>query len=119
MPEQEITCIGCPLGCRVKLEFNDNFEIESLIGNQCKEGKKYVTAEFKAPLRVFTTTVLVEGGSRLLTVRTDKTVLKSQLKGLMQAVARIRVESPVRIGQEIVHNILGTGANLIATCDIS
>ena len=48
MSEQEIICTGCPLGCRVTLKFSDNDKIESLIGNQCKEGTKNVTAEFKS-----------------------------------------------------------------------
>jgi CxxC motif-containing protein len=115
MTEQEIICTGCPLGCRVALKISDDGEIESMIGNQCKEGKKYVTAEFKSPVRTFTATVLVEGGSRLLPVRTDMPVPKSKLKELMYAIAKVRVKQPIRAGQEIIPNILGTGANLIAT----
>jgi len=33
----------------------------------------------------------------------------------MRAISRIRVNPPVKVGQEIAHNILGTGANLIST----
>ena len=115
MPEQEIICTGCPLGCRVTLKLNDNGEIESMIGNQCKEGQKYVTAEYKDPSRVFTATVFVEGGGRLLPVRTDRPIPKGKLKELMYAIAKVRVKQPVKLGQEIIHNVLGTGANLIAT----
>ena len=114
----EIICTLCPLGCRVTLKVSDKGEIESLTGHQCKEGKEYVTAEFKSPVRVFTATVLTGGGGRLLPVRTDKPVPKSQLKELMQAIAKVRVEPPVRIGQEIIHNILGTGANLVASSSL-
>jgi CxxC motif-containing protein len=116
MPQAEIICIGCPLGCCVTLTVSPEGTIEKLTGNQCKEGTKYVTAEFQNPVRVFTATVLTDGGSRrLLPVRTDKPVSRSQLKELMRAVARIRVKPPVKMGQEIVHDILGTGANLVAT----
>ena len=115
MPQQEITCIGCPLGCRVTLKVGPGGEIENLSGNQCKEGKKYVTAEFQDPVRVFTATVLTEGSSRLLSVRTDKPVSKNQLEELMRAIAKIRIKLPVKMGQEIVHDILGTGANLVST----
>ena len=45
MPEQAIICIGCPLGCRVSLKLNDSGEIESMIGNQCQEGQKYIAAD--------------------------------------------------------------------------
>ena len=119
MPEQEIICIGCPLGCRVTLKLSAGGEIESMIGNQCKEGKKYVTDEFKSPSRVFTATVFVEGGGRLLPVRTDRPVPKSRLKELTPAIAGVRVKQPVKLGQEIIHNVLGTGANLIATGSIA
>jgi len=118
VPEQEIICTGCPLGCRVTLEFGDNGDMKSLTGNQCKEGKEYVTAEFKSPVRVFTATVFVKGGGRLLTVRTDKPVPKNALKELMFAIARVRVEQPIKAGQVIIPNVLGTGANVIATGSI-
>jgi CxxC motif-containing protein len=115
MPQAEITCTGCPLGCRVMLEVSPEGNIESLTGNQCKEGTKYVTAEFQNPVRVFTATVLTEGGGRILPVRTDKPVPKNQLKELMRSIAKVRVKPPIRMGQEIVHDILGTGANLVST----
>jgi CxxC motif-containing protein len=86
-----------------------------MIGNQCKEGKDYVIAEFRAPVRVFTATILTEDGKYLLPVKTDKPVFKDDLKKIMKAIANLRVKPPIKMGQEIVHNILETGANLIAT----
>ena len=115
MTEQVLICIGCPLGCHVTLKISNKGEIESMIGNQCKEGKDYVIAEFRAPVRVLTATVLTEGGGRLLSVRTDKPVHKNELKEIMQALAKVKVGPPVKIGQVIIPNILGTGANLVAT----
>ena len=119
MPEQEIICTSCPLGCRVTLEFSDIGDIESLIGNQCREGKRYVTAEFKSPVRVFTATVLVKGGGRLLPVRTDRPVPKNKLKELMSAIAKVKVTQPIKAGQPIIPDVLRTGANIIATGSIS
>ena len=118
MAEQVLICIGCPLGCHVTLKVGDKGEIETLEGNQCKEGKDYVIAEFRAPVRVFTATILTVGGKRLLPVRTDKPVHKNQLQELMQALAKVKVGPPVKIGQVIIHNILGTGANLVATSNL-
>ena len=111
----EIICVGCPLGCRVKLTVDSDFNIENMVGNQCREGKKYVAAEFRSPVRVFTTTVLAEGGRRPLPVKTDRPVHKSQFKELARAVARIKVKPPVEVGQEIIHDISGTGVNLVST----
>jgi len=118
MAEQTIICIGCPLGCHVTLKVDKDGEIEALTGNQCKEGREYVIAEFRAPVRVFTATVLTEAGGRLLAVRTDKPVHKGQLKELMAVVAKLRMAPPVKAGQVLVPNILGTGADLVASSSI-
>ena len=93
MAEQTIICIGCPLGCNVTLKIDKKGEIEALTGNQCKEGKEYVIAEFRSPVRVFTATVLTETGGRLLAVRTDKPVHKGQLKELMRAAFQASVRA--------------------------
>jgi CxxC motif-containing protein len=116
MIQREIICTGCPLGCLVKLALDSDGKVESVSGNQCKKGEEYALAEFQHPLRVLTATVLTEGSQRrLLPVRTDKPVSKGKLKEIMRATAHIRVKPPVKIGQDIVHDIAGTGANLIAT----
>ena len=116
MIQREIICIGCPLGCQVNLKIAQNGKVESLAGNQCKKGHDYALVEFQNPERVLTATVLTEiSHRRLLSVRTDKPVSKDKLKEIMRAISRIRVNPPVKVGQEIAHNILGTGANLIST----
>jgi len=116
MPESEITCVGCPLGCQVRLKISKNGDIQSAAGNYCKKGRLIAIQEFVNPTRVLTTTVSVKGGARqILPVRTDKPVPKGSLRALMRLAASVEVEIPIGIGQEIVHNIGGSGANLIAT----
>lgn len=100
MTEQVLICIGCPLGCRVTLKISDDGKIESMIGNQCKEGKGYVIAEFRAPVRVFTATILTEDGKYLLPVKTDKPVFKDDFKKIMKAIANLRVKPPSRWGKK-------------------
>lgn len=115
MREQELICIGCPLGCHVRLEITDEDEVKDLSGNKCKEGKEYVVAEYRAPVRVFTATVLSEEGGHPLPVRTNKPVHKAQLKELARVISKVRVKAPIKIGDVIVPNFLGTGADLIAS----
>jgi CxxC motif-containing protein len=116
MAQREIVCIGCPLGCLVKLKLGPENNVLNMSGYQCKKGKEYALAEFQHPLRVLTTTVFIEGSRRsLLPVRTDKPVPREKLKDIMRITAQLRVKPPVAIGQGIVHDILGTGANLIST----
>lgn len=116
--EQQIICIGCPLGCTVALKIDEQGNIETLTGNQCPEGRMYVVAEFQAPMRIFTATALTGKEMGLLPVRTDKPVHKGQLRELMRVTAKLRVAPPIEAGQILVHNILGTGANLITSGSI-
>ena len=114
MTRQEIICIGCPMGCRVRLIISTDSQIENMTGNRCPEGKKYVTAEFCNPVRVFTSTIMGEG-SRPLPVRTDRPVPRDRLKELAIFVARLKVKPPVEIGQIIISDVLGTGVDLVST----
>lgn len=115
MMQQTIICVGCPFGCKVTLTIGPGLQIEGIVGNRCSQGKKYITSEFRSPVRVFTSTVLIEGSHRIFPVRTDRPVHKDQLKELARFVAQLKVKLPVEAGQQIVHDILGTGANLVIT----
>ena len=112
----EITCIGCPLGCRIRLTIDETGEITECSGHQCKIGKKYAVQEYKSPERVLTTTVRTKGSVRhLLPVRTDNPVPKDMLKQCMQSLAGIEVQPQLRIGDTVVSNILGLGVDVICT----
>lgn len=51
----------------------------------------------------------------LVSVKTDKPIPKSLIPQLMELVKSLSVAAPVKIGQVLVPNILGTPANLVAT----
>ena len=116
----EFACIGCPLGCRVKLTVDERGDITDMTGHRCKEGKKYAESEYRNPVRVLTATVLTEGSTiRLLPVRTNKPILKGRLIEAMRVLADMRVKPPVKRGQAIVSNILNTGTDLVATNELT
>jgi CxxC motif-containing protein len=116
MKKKMIICTGCPLGCHMKFTLSPDGNMDKVYGNQCPQGKKHALIEFSHPARVLTSTVLTEGSSRhLLSVRTDEPIPIEKLEEVMRAIAGIRVKPPVKSGQEIVHNILGTGTNLVST----
>ena len=48
-------------------------------------------------------------------VKSDKPVPKDMLFDCMKEINSVCVEAPVKIGQVIIENILGTGANIVAT----
>jgi len=115
----EIICIECPLACRVKLTLDDVGKISEFADYQCKIGKKYAEQEYKSPQRVLTGTVRTEGSIRpLLPVRSNKPIPKDILTDCMSVLADVRVRPVLNIGDIVIRNILGTGANLIATDDL-
>lgn len=117
--EEMIICVGCPLGCEVKLTLNDKNEVTVVEDNKCKEGKKYTVEEFTNPVRTLTATVLAQGSPQpLLPVRTSKPILKTLLAQSMSIIAKTRVNPPIKIGDVIVPNLLDTGVDVVASSDL-
>ena len=117
--EERIICVGCPLGCEVKLTLNDKNEVIGVADNKCKEGKRYVLEEYKNPVRTLTATILTQGGSQpLLPVKTATPLLKTILTQGMMVLARARAKPPVKMGDVVIPNLLGTGVDVVATSDL-
>lgn len=115
MMERELTCIICPNGCRIKVEY-EGTNINNIKGDECPKGKDYVKNEITNPLRVFTGSVLVENGDfSLVSVKTSVPIPKKYLKKIGEITRQLKVESPIKIGQIIASNLLGGKVDLIAT----
>ena len=111
----EFTCIQCPTSCVVTAEWNET-ELLSIDYSQCKLAWDYIRAEIFDPRRTLTSTVLVEGGDLpLVSVKTDSPVPKGLLMDMMECLARVVVKAPIDVGDVIVPDALGTGANIVAT----
>ena len=113
---RELTCIVCPKGCQLKVEL-DGKTVVSVTGQTCKRGQVYAETEFTAPMRTLTTTAPVEGGG-VVPVKTDKTVPKELLFACMTEVNKARVSPDAKLGDIVVENILGTGANVVTTRNV-
>jgi len=119
MLEEKIICVGCPLGCETTLKIDDQGEVVKITGTKCKEGRQYVLEEHRSPVRVLTATVLTQNSIRpLFPVRTNRPLLKTQLKEAAKALATIKVKPPIRVGQIILPNLLNVGVDIIATDDL-
>ena len=115
MMEREFVCIICPNGCRILLEY-EGTNIKSIKGDECPKGKDYVKNEITNPLRVFTGSVLVENGDfSLVSVKTHLPIPKKYLKKVGEITRRIKVKSPIKIGQVLASNLLDNNIDLIAT----
>ncbi len=118
MEDNKIICVSCPMGCRMTIQSKDG-KIISVTGNTCPKGIKYAEEEFVNPLRILPTTVKVIGGELpLVSVKTEKAIPKKLLLEAMVEIAEIEVNAPVKIGQVIKSDLLGTGVSLVATRNI-
>ena len=118
MEEKEIICVSCPMGCRITVQAKEG-DIISITGNDCSKGIKYAKEEFINPLRILPTTVKVIGGEfPLVSVKTEKAIPKRLLLKAMAEIAEIEVEAPIKIGQVIKDDLIGTGVSLVATRNI-
>ncbi len=111
----KLTCIICPLGCDIEVIMEGD-KIVRVTGCTCPRGEEYAVQEVTAPKRVVMSVVKVKGGMfPTVSVKTDKPVPKELIPEIMKELASVEVEAPVHIGQVIIENILGTGANIVAT----
>lgn len=118
MEERELTCIGCPMGCPVKVKIEKG-EILSVTGNTCKRGEDYARKEVTNPTRIVTTTVPVKGGSiPSVSVKTQTDIPKEKVMTCMKTLKDTVVNAPVKIGDVISTNVAGTGVSVIATKNV-
>lgn len=109
----ELICIVCPKGCHINVDENNNYEV---IGNGCDRGEVYGKKELINPTRVIPTTVRITGAQhRRLPVKTDKDISKSIIFDAVRLLDNIEVVSPIKIGDIVYKDILGTGVNFVAT----
>ena len=109
----ELICIVCPKGCHLKVDENNGFAVT---GNSCEKGEAYGKAELMHPTRTLTTTVKVLGGELpRCPVRTASSIPKDKMFAAMAVIDRLAVAAPVQRGQVLIADLLGTGADLIAT----
>ncbi len=113
---KELICIMCPKGCRLKVEEGGGYAVT---GNACPKGAEYGRKEVTNPTRVLTSTVKITGAIHsCCPVKTDRDIPKQLVLKAMDVLSGVVLKAPVRRGEVVVSNILGTGANLIATRDM-
>lgn len=123
---KEIICITCPKGCHLKVD-EESFAVT---GNSCPRGAVYGANELRSPVRVVTSTVVVEAAGtsdacpynpseaalpRRLPVKTDRPIPKGKMFEVMAEIARVRVQAPVQVGDVLIPHVAGTDGNVVAT----
>ena len=113
--ERDLICINCPMGCSLHVVL-DNDEVTSVTGNTCPRGKAYAISEVTHPVRMITSVLPVEGGAiAVVSCKTSQPVARERIHEGVCAMTDGRVQAPVAIGDVLVSDIAGSGADLVAT----
>jgi len=113
-------CIGCPLGCRLEVEEDERDTIVEVRGWSCKKGERYGRQEHTDPRRMVTTTVRINGaGLARLPVKTSQPVPKDQVREVCRQLRTLTVRGPVTMGDVVLADVAGSGADIVATRDLS
>lgn len=118
METRELTCIGCPMGCPLTVEIENN-EVKSVAGNTCKRGEDYARKEVTNPTRIVTSSVVVKGGTlAAVSVKTKEDIPKGKIFDCVRALKEVEVTAPVHIGDVVLADVAGTGVDVIATKNV-
>ena len=121
----KFNCTTCPSECLLTVEAKRDangavVEVRSVTGNNCPRGDKFAHQELTCPMRVLTTTVAVSGGEEtLLPVRTVEAIPLALHAQAMALIRGVVVKAPIRMGDIVLEDLLGTSINLIASMDIN
>lgn len=116
--KRKLVCIVCPKGCEIEIDYNEKTkEVYSMSGQGCRRGEDYARAECIAPMRTLTTTMKVAGGG-LIPVKTSKPVPRSLLLDCMKSINTAEAPAGSQIGSIILQDIIGTGADIVASGNI-
>lgn len=116
--DDELTCIVCPIGCRLTVERREDGSLE-VSGNRCKRGAAYAEEEFRDPRRMVTgTCAIVKGTFFRLPVRSSESVPVDEIAPFLNAMYELRVPAPVTRGTVVATNLADTGIDLVATMSV-
>ena len=112
----ELTCIVCPKGCFLKVDEENGYKVT---GNSCEKGAEYGYNELKNPTRVITSTVKTNSAVYpRCPVRTDGAIPKAKMFEAMRLLDKITLSVPIKSGEKIIENIVGTTVSFINTKQI-
>ena len=113
---RNLTCIVCPRGCDLCVEFDESGAIAQITGNGCKRGITYAENECTHPVRTVTSTVRCADG-RIVPVKTADAVPKETVFTVMGEINAVRPEGKISVGDVLIENVAGTGVSVVATAN--
>lgn len=116
---ERLVCITCPIGCRLQVERLPDGAL-AVSGNKCSRGAKYAEEELLSPRRSVSATCRSSDPKGIrVPCRTDSGFPKERVPELLTAIYALTANLPVRRGDVILADALGTGIDVIATRTIA
>ena len=112
---KELICIVCPRGCHLTVDT----ELEKVTGNTCKRGEIYGLNEVKNPTRIVTSTVKIDGYNIFVPVKTEEPIPKGMIFDVMKEINKASVKLPIKVGDVIIEDVLGTGVSIVSAKTVS
>ena len=109
-----ITCINCPMGCRMEVTLEDGAVISVKV-NTCKRGETYAHQECTQPLRMITAVAPVKNSAAPVSLKTRTPIPKAKITECMRAIDALELEAPIHAGDVLIADVVGTGVDVIAT----
>ena len=117
MEKKEFICIRCPVGCRLTAMVG-NGEVTEVRGNTCARGAAYAKQEAVSPTRTLVCLMRARDRQRPFSVKSSVPVPKDMMFRCLNEIYACRPEAPIREHDVLIRNILGTGADIIATSEL-
>lgn len=124
---RELICIGCPMGCLITADKNEDGSF-TVTGNTCKKGEAYAIHELTAPLRTVTSVISIKrqeteskgktGTVRMVPVKTAGEIPKEKIGECMAQIRAAAVCPPVKVGDVLIENVAGTSIPVVATGNV-
>ena len=117
MEPESLICITCPKGCALELLCEGDSVLEARGG--CARGLDYARREIADPRRMVASTVRIQGALHpLLPVYTSAPIPKAKIRLLLEALRKLQVHAPVRMGEVVLGDALGTGIDVLSSRDM-
>lgn len=114
---REFSCIVCPRSCTLHVE-EENGEIV-VTGNTCIRGHDFAVSEVTCPMRSLCSMVKTAfSDAPVLPVKLNRDIPKDRIFDAMREIRSVCLTERVDRGDVIVENLLGLGADLVATSDL-
>lgn len=115
----DMICCGCPRSCNLHVEVGEDGTL-TVTGYTCPFGEKHAMSEFESKKRILTTTVKVKDTPfKLVPVRSDEPIPFDKFSEAMELIKSVEVDPDIKNGFIVIKNILRTGANIVATTNIT